>query len=206
MEIAWTNSVHGEGRSGETGKSTKKVLTKNLRNIYRLVGFGRACAPVRCAHPSFWAHCHPKRGAARPPPPSHCCFLFDPPKYITKLFSFHWTTEAMRSPAPRPDRSFADPSGNCFGVIIIYRCDHTPQFFSDFSFFFCFWIFPFGYSLLFLLSFSISSYSSLLILLFLSLLILLVGAIICLFTLLLLYFKLLINTHIRHSEGFFEGE
>ncbi len=22
------------------------------------VGFGRACAPVRCAHPSFWAHCH----------------------------------------------------------------------------------------------------------------------------------------------------
>jgi hypothetical protein len=21
-----------------------------------LVGFGRACAPVRCAHPSFWAH------------------------------------------------------------------------------------------------------------------------------------------------------
>jgi hypothetical protein len=23
-----------------------------------LVGFGRACAPVRCAHPSFWAHCH----------------------------------------------------------------------------------------------------------------------------------------------------
>ncbi len=21
-----------------------------------LVGIGRACAPVRCAHPSFWAH------------------------------------------------------------------------------------------------------------------------------------------------------
>jgi hypothetical protein len=21
----------------------------------KLVGFGRACAPVRCAHPSFWA-------------------------------------------------------------------------------------------------------------------------------------------------------
>jgi len=31
------------------------------------VGFGRACAPVRCAHPSFWAHCHAQRGAARPP-------------------------------------------------------------------------------------------------------------------------------------------
>ena len=23
--------------------------------IVILVGFGRACAPVRCAHPSFWA-------------------------------------------------------------------------------------------------------------------------------------------------------
>jgi hypothetical protein len=23
--------------------------------VLRLVGFGRACAPVRCAHPSFWA-------------------------------------------------------------------------------------------------------------------------------------------------------
>jgi hypothetical protein len=33
-----------------------------------LVGFGRACAPVRCAHPSFWAHCQAQEGAARPPP------------------------------------------------------------------------------------------------------------------------------------------
>ncbi len=24
--------------------------------IFKLVGFGRACAPVRCAHPSFWTH------------------------------------------------------------------------------------------------------------------------------------------------------
>ncbi len=31
------------------------------------MGFGRACAPVRCAHPSFWAHQHAKRGAARTP-------------------------------------------------------------------------------------------------------------------------------------------
>ncbi len=36
--------------------------------MYSLVGFCRACAPVRCAHPSFWAHCHAKQGAARPPP------------------------------------------------------------------------------------------------------------------------------------------
>ncbi len=32
------------------------------------MGFGRACASVRCAHPTFWAHCHAQRGAARPPP------------------------------------------------------------------------------------------------------------------------------------------
>jgi hypothetical protein len=30
-----------------------------------LVGFGRACAPVRCTHPSFRAHKHAKR--AQPP-------------------------------------------------------------------------------------------------------------------------------------------
>ncbi len=32
------------------------------------MGFGRACAPVRCTHPSFGAYCHAKRGAARPLP------------------------------------------------------------------------------------------------------------------------------------------
>ncbi len=31
------------------------------------MGFGRACAPVRCAHPSFGALKHVQRGAARPP-------------------------------------------------------------------------------------------------------------------------------------------
>jgi hypothetical protein len=35
-------------------------------SIIILVGFGRACAPMRCAHPSFWALCHAQRGAARP--------------------------------------------------------------------------------------------------------------------------------------------
>jgi hypothetical protein len=49
--------------------------------LKRLVGFRRACAPVRCAHPSFRAHCHTNRGAARPSHPSQLrCFLFDPPK------------------------------------------------------------------------------------------------------------------------------
>jgi hypothetical protein len=27
-------------------------------SLYELVSFGRACAPVSCAHPSFWAHKH----------------------------------------------------------------------------------------------------------------------------------------------------
>ncbi len=38
------------------------------------MGFGRACAPVRCAYPSFWAYEHAKGGAARPPRPVHRCF------------------------------------------------------------------------------------------------------------------------------------
>ncbi len=32
------------------------------------MGFGRACTPVRCTHPSFEAYRHAKRGAARPLP------------------------------------------------------------------------------------------------------------------------------------------
>ncbi len=35
----------------------------------KLVGFCRTCAPVRYAHPSFWAHGHSERGAAPPPAP-----------------------------------------------------------------------------------------------------------------------------------------
>ncbi len=55
------------------------ILTADLLLLYScktfyliigvLVGFGRACAPVRCAHPSFWAHKHAKR-ALRAPRPS----------------------------------------------------------------------------------------------------------------------------------------
>ncbi len=48
-----------------------------------LVGFGRACAPVRCAHLSFWANCHAQRGAARPP--AHRSFAA-PQKYKNTLF------------------------------------------------------------------------------------------------------------------------
>ncbi len=47
--------------------------------IGKLVGFGRACAPVRCAQPSFWAHCYAQRGASRPPPIAASLLLIYPP-------------------------------------------------------------------------------------------------------------------------------
>jgi hypothetical protein len=47
----------------------------------KLVGFSRACAPVRCAHPSFWALCHAQRGAARPS--AHRSFAAPPKQKIT---------------------------------------------------------------------------------------------------------------------------
>jgi hypothetical protein len=88
-----------------------------LVNIEILVGFGLACAPVRCAHPSFWAHCHAKRGAARPPPiaasllhihwPKNLLFpetkaSFRPSSGRQGRISFHWTTEALKYNIPRP--------------------------------------------------------------------------------------------------------
>ncbi len=95
-------------------------------NYTVLVGFGLACAPVRCGHPSFWTHCHGKGGAARPPPIAASLLLIRSPKIDLKLsnlysgrpcpglFSFHWATEVKYEvPCPRPANwSFADPSGD----------------------------------------------------------------------------------------------
>ena len=98
------------------------------------------------------------------------------------LFSFHWTTEAMRSPAPRPA-----PSSNILGSKVLYiPVRPYALIFSAFLFFSC-WIFSFRYSLFFLISFSISSYSSLLISFYSSR-----RAIIRLLILLLLYFQLFV--------------
>jgi hypothetical protein len=104
--------------------------------------------------------------------------------HIQGFFSFHGTTEAMKYEVSCPcpiHHSFADPLGNILGS----KCTGAtirPNFF-DFSF--CI-------STLFLLSFLISSYSSLLILLFLPLLILLIGTMLCLHILIFLYFKLFV--------------
>ncbi len=58
-------------------RATSELRCTILKRIIPLLaGFGRACAPVRCAHPSFWAQYHGKRGAARPPPSQLRCFLF----------------------------------------------------------------------------------------------------------------------------------
>ncbi len=77
--------------------------------FYLLVGFGLACAPVRCAHPSFWVHCYTKRGAARPPAHRSFAASYSALKNISNmgrprqgLFSIHWTTEAMKKEVPCP--------------------------------------------------------------------------------------------------------
>ncbi len=147
------------------------------------MGFGLACAPVRCAHPSFRAHCLAKRALRAPPPIKLCCFLFDT-KNIYNLsnlgrprqgiFSFHWTTEAMKYevPCPRPThRSFA-PSCNIFGVKLCTDATIRPYFcgffffslvFGSFLFVVLFFFFsPFQFLLIFFFLF-FSSYPSLLI-------------------------------------------
>jgi hypothetical protein len=58
----------------------------NIDIYYGLVGFGRACAPVRCAHPSFWVHCHAKRGAARSSPPIAASLLLIRPPVIFTVY------------------------------------------------------------------------------------------------------------------------
>ncbi len=143
------------------------------------MGFGRACAPVRCAHPSFWVHCHTNRGAAPTPPSQLRCFSFDPHKYIKSIqlgpptsnafftpLDHMQTAEAMKYevPWPRPSQlRWSFPQ--YFGVKIMCRCDHTPYFFG-----FSFFNIGFGSFLFVILFFLFSSYSSLFILLFLSLL------------------------------------
>jgi hypothetical protein len=56
-------------------------------NIHVLVGFGRACAPVRCAHPFFCLINTPK-GALRDPTPSIAAslLLIHPPEIKITYF------------------------------------------------------------------------------------------------------------------------
>ncbi len=149
--------------------------------IQKLVGFGRVCAPMRCAHPSFSAHCHTKQGAARPPAHRSFAAYYSAPRNAKSIelwlptfraFSFNWTTCRlkrlwnMRSLAPcLAHRSFPDPSGNILGSKLWTGATKRPNFFRFFLF-----CRVFGSFLFVILFFLFSSYSSLFILLFLSLL------------------------------------
>jgi hypothetical protein len=112
-----------------------------LVNIYIQVGFGRACAPVRCAHPSFWANCHAKKGRCAPPARrSFAASYSTPKKYIKSIQLGPPTSKAFFTPLdhlqtaeimkyevpwPRPSQlHWSFPQ--YFGVKIMCRCDHTP--------------------------------------------------------------------------------
>jgi hypothetical protein len=102
-----------------SGPGTSTTKNQAYNDYYLLVGFGRACTPVRCAHPSFLAHCHAKTGAARPPdrPASYSSPKNKKINYFQKQMlyfrlelgppgvyriSFHRTTEALIHNTPRP--------------------------------------------------------------------------------------------------------
>ncbi len=162
--------------------------------IHNQWGFGRACAPV------FLSSLPPPNGALRAPPPRKSqlrCLFFDPQKYrksiqlgppMSRTFFFPLDRRGYEVlSALRPThRSFADPSGNILGSKLYTGAAIRTNFFSVYLFF-SFWISSFCYSLLFLLSFSISSYSSLLLSSQSS-----HWAILRLLILLLLYFKLFV--------------
>ncbi len=82
-------SANGQRATFGISRQFKKIIY--VQNIDELVGFGRACAPVCCAHPSFRVHCHAKRGAARPHPAiAASLLLIRPPK----IFTFYQTWDA----------------------------------------------------------------------------------------------------------------
>ncbi len=168
--------------------------------LYNTSGFWPRVRARALRAPVFLGSLPRQTGRCAPPPPRPLqlrCFLFYPQKYIksvklgpptSRAFFFpqeHRGYEIWGPPVPRiAHRSFADPSGNILGSKLCTGATIRPKFFLVFLFY-SFWIFSFYYSLPFLLSFSISSYSSLLILL--------VGAIPRLPFLLLLYFKLFVD-------------
>jgi hypothetical protein len=81
--------------------------------MYILVGFGRACAPVRCAHPSFGTHCLAKRALRAPPAHRSVAASYSTPKNIYNLSNLarlrqglFLSTETMKYevPCPAPPR------------------------------------------------------------------------------------------------------
>ncbi len=144
----WTRDSCGFG-SGVSRSSHSDLDLIHLNSIVVLlqqVGLGPACAPVRCAHPSFELIATTKRGASRPPsPPIAASLLLIWPPKIHKIYptwaahveDFFLSTGPqrlyMRSPAPRPThRSFADPSGNILGSKVYTGATIRTNFFRFF--------------------------------------------------------------------------
>ncbi len=116
--VWWDRSSRAAVHRHTLSDGRSQTLTNTSPNSGRLVGFGRACAPVRCApHPSSWAHCHAKRGAARPLLPAYRSFAvsyFTPQKILNLSnlgrprqgpFSFHRNTDAMKYEVHLPPAS-----------------------------------------------------------------------------------------------------
>ncbi len=186
----WNQCFTGFGSSSLHGLAHGS----GLFYIHRYIGTSGFWPRVRA--PVFLSSLPRKTGRCVPPPPPPrptqlCCLSFNPPKKIKSIelgpptskaffvpLDHMQTEEAMICEVPCPSpahRSFADPSSNILRSKLCTGAAIRPNFFG-FSFF-CFWIFSFCYSLLFLLSFLFYSNSSLLILLFLSLFTLLVGTV-----------------------------
>ncbi len=123
---------------------------------------------MRCAHPSFRAHRHAKRGAVRPPARRSFAVSYSTPQKIYKIYRT-WAAHVKGFFFPLDHRGYeiGDPLSPAPPIAALqYFWGHNyfsvrPHFLV-FSFFNSFWIFSFCNSLLFLLSFSTSSYSSLL--------------------------------------------
>ncbi len=152
-------------------KSSPNKIWKSNSIFNLLVGFGRACALVRCAHPSFSAHCHTKQGAAPPPPPIAASLLIIRPPEISKIYrilaahiqSFFFPRDhrgyEIWGPLPLPHPSKRRWFFRKYFGVKMYRCDNTP--YSIFPFLYSFCIFSFS-SVLFNFFLFISSYPPLL--------------------------------------------
>ncbi len=130
------------------------------------MGFGLACAPVRCAHPFYLARCHTNRGAARPPPPMAALLLLVRPRKRNKIY---WTRDAnvMGFLSTKPqrlwNRKYPAPAPHIAASLILLTIflgstyvPMRPYVLIILVFFYRFWIFSFCYSL-FLLSFTLQT-------------------------------------------------
>jgi hypothetical protein len=102
--------AHSLAREG-SGESQFRRGDIHCGTLFILEGFGRTCAPVRCAHPSFWAHCHAQRALHAPPPiaasllhhkqkvnyPVTKCFPSGPNSGRRGRIFFHWAKLRIHS-------------------------------------------------------------------------------------------------------------